>query len=91
MLDRVKWSNMYEGRYVTTHYNDGRLFKIVRESYVRGWSVIERVGTDSWIIRYRLYEENYNSPANYGLWDNEITRELNREFLLNKLLNETEA
>lgn len=29
MLERVKWSNMYEGRYVTTHFNDGRLFKIV--------------------------------------------------------------
>ena len=89
MLERINWSNLYEGRYVTT--NDGRLFKIVKESYTRGWSVIEKVGTDSWIIRFRLYEENYNSPSNHGLWDNEITKELNREFLLNKLLNETEA
>lgn len=85
MKQRLKWEELYEGRFVVAKPN--RIFRLEKPEAIDGWLVSEEVGNGNWVIRYRLNKYHYN----FWLCDNEITRELNRDFLLNKLLNETEG
>ena len=83
MKQRLKWEELYEGRFVVTHPRDVGLFKIEKPASIDGWLVSEKV-KDNWVIKYRLNKEHYINGS-YGLWDNEITKELNRDSNLNKL------
>ncbi len=86
-MTRVKYKDLYNGRYVQFHYpNDNRILKVVELEYISGFHVAEELSSGRWEVRYRIASHLYELPTNHGLWETETTLALNREYRLNKLL-----
>lgn len=84
MMQRLKWEEFYEGRFVTVHPDGEYIFRLVKLEGIDGWIVSENIEDDC-ALKYRVVKENYNNTLSYGLWDNQKTIQLNRDFNIDKL------
>lgn len=84
MKQRLKWEEFYEGRFVITHPDGEHIFRLVKLEGIDGWIVIENIEDDC-ALKYRVIKERYNNTLSYGLWDNQKTIQLNRDFNIDKL------